>query len=504
MDMLQQLTALRTKAYLIVIFLVIIVNSSINLTAFPEYFWDEGVYVGRAVSFLKTFQVYQNPHYIDHPPFGWIVPSLFFSAIGFPDSITHSTSSIESQILLLILIPRLIDVVYLVLISFLVYKISSKLYNKESSIFSLATLALIPALWPFREFLLDPLMILFVLSSVFFIVSKEKKDKSHYLVISGALFGFAVLTKFTAVFFLPAIAFFFIWNKTSVIDQSKSQQNNIVFTIWWITPVIILCAVWLYVLNLQHNLNYLISTQLWQIERTSNLPYGTIFQILFTVCPVGFVFGVAGIVKSLKNKNWMPSLLSLPYLGFLLRGGFVGFVHTIPILPIFCIHSGKILADISKKISVRTTADSKKVANLMLVSFLVSSIVITLWITSFDATISQVQAMQYLINKLPKDSFLVTNAGYSWIITQYRPDIQVSDFFSLNFMKKLPNQTYIAESTPPIERDASLRQSQTIYEKSCIIEKFENTPKIFHPYMATSDKPWNVVIRHFDAKSTNC
>ncbi len=303
---------------------------------------------------------------------------------------------------------------------------------------------------------------------------------------------------------MPAIAFFFIVNKTSDLDQNKSQKSKLTGIVWWITPIIIACALWLYVLNLQHNLNYLVSTQLWQIERTSSLPYGIVLQILLTVCPVGFAFGVAGIVKSLKNKNWASSLLSLPYLGFLLRGGFIGFVHTIPILPILCIHAGEILTDLSKKITVKGSVDSKRITNLLLASFLISSIAITLWITSFDATASQVQAMQYLVNKLPKNSFLVTNAGYSWIIKQYRPDVQVSDFFSINFIKKFPNEMYIAESTSPIERDISLKQSQMIYEKSCIIEKFENTPKIFHPYMITSDKPWNVVIRYFDAKGTNC
>ncbi len=492
---LKQFTISRAFVYLIVVFAVIIINALINLTSFPEYFWDEGVYVGRSINFLKTSQIYQNPHYIDHPPLGWITPSIFFSASGFPDSITHGSSSLESQILLLIFIPRLIYVAYLGIISILVYKISSRLYNRESAVFSLATFALIPALWPFREFLLDPLMILFVLSSIFFIISKDVRIQRHRLVISGILFGCAILTKFTAIFFLPVLILFLVRNLKQHSDQNKSNA------ILWITPIVAICISYLYALNTQHELSYLVSTQLWQIERGSTLPFGTVFQILLMVCPLGFVLGVIGIMKLLKNKNF-EFLLSLPYIGFLFRGGFVGFVHTIPILPILCIHAGEILAIISKRISSNIT--ERKTANVLLIGLLITSIVASIWITSFDSTASQIQAIQYLVNKLPRDSLLVTNAGYSWIIKQYRPDLQISDYFGLNFMKKLPDQIYIAENTSPIKRDSSLKQSESIYDKSCIIEKFENEPKIFHPFMMSSEKSWNVVIRHFDAKGTSC
>ncbi|MDR3781900.1 MAG: hypothetical protein P4K92_01120, partial [Candidatus Nitrosotalea sp.] len=73
----------------VIVFLAIIFNSCFGLASFPEYFWDEGVYVDRATNFAKTLQMYQDPNYIDHPPLGWIIPSLLFAVTGFPESIVH-------------------------------------------------------------------------------------------------------------------------------------------------------------------------------------------------------------------------------------------------------------------------------------------------------------------------------------------------------------------------------------------------------------------------------
>jgi len=61
-----------------------IFNSCYNLVSFPEYFWGEDVYVDRAVNIAKTIQIYKDPNYIDHPPLGWIILLLLFSAVGFP------------------------------------------------------------------------------------------------------------------------------------------------------------------------------------------------------------------------------------------------------------------------------------------------------------------------------------------------------------------------------------------------------------------------------------
>ena len=485
--------ATKHRKLVLIVFSIIIFNSSLGLASFPEYFWDEGVYIDRATSFAETLQMYQNPDFIDHPPLGWIIPSLFFASIGFPDSITHlQVQSMNFQIILLFLIPRLVAISYVIPIAILVYKLSYKIHNnRKFALISLSIFALIPALWPFRNLLLDPLMILFVLASLFLIIPRNDKENnpiSYYnLVVSGILFGCAFLVKFTAIFFLPALIF-------QIIQYKKRAHHAIL----WIVPFFVILGSWVFVMSSQHNLNHLLSTQLWQSNRASSLPYGIALQILLTLSPLGLVFGIAGIMQLAKKKNFLASLLSIPYLGFLFRGGFVGFVHMIPILPILIIYAGKPLHNFVEKLfRGRLMQKDDMPFNFLLIILLVSSIGVTIWMTSFDAGKAQREAIEYLSNTLPNNAVLVTNPGYGWAIKQFRPDIQVTDFFSFNFIKKTPDEVYFAESTSPVQRDPSLTQTQYIYEKSCLIKTFKTDPPFIHPYSLSSDSPWNVIIHHF-------
>lgn len=481
---------------ILIIFSVIIFDSCIGLASFPEYFWDEGVYIDRAVNFAKTLQMYQHSDYIDHPPLGWIIPSLLFSAIGFPDSVMHlQIHDTNMQIMLLFLIPRLVAMSYVIPIAILVYKLSDRLYNnKKLALVSLATFALIPAAWPFRNLLLDPLMILFALLSLFLIMPRNDEKNhpvaNHMLLISGALFGCALLVKFTAIFFLPALLF-----------QIMQNEKRIHHGLTWLIPLIAIDVLWVFAMLNQHDLGSLVSTQIWQASRASSLPYGIALQILLTISPIGVTFGILGIIQLAKKKNVLPLFLSVPYIGFLFRGGFVGFVHTIPILPILSVYAGKPLYDLLQKIlQMRQRQENEKSFNLLLIVILMSSVGIAIWITSFDAGKAQRDAIEYLTNTLPSNAVLVTNPGYGWVIKQFRPDIQVTDFFSFNFIKKTPDNVYFAESSSPVQRDQSLIQTQLVYEKSCMVKTFITEPPRFHPDSLPSDSPWNVIVRHFSTK----
>jgi hypothetical protein len=63
-----------------------------------------------------------------------------------------------------------------------------------------------------------------------------------------------------------------------------------------------------------------------------------------------------------------------------------------------------------------------------LIAILISSIGITMWVTSFDAGKAQRETIEYLSNTLPSNAVLVTNPGYGWVVKQFRPDVQVTDF----------------------------------------------------------------------------
>jgi len=72
----------KTKWIVVSIFIIVLLNTCFNLEKFPSYYWSEGVYIERGINFIKQGQVYSDPSFIDHPPLGWIIPSLVFKVLS--------------------------------------------------------------------------------------------------------------------------------------------------------------------------------------------------------------------------------------------------------------------------------------------------------------------------------------------------------------------------------------------------------------------------------------
>lgn len=497
------------------------------------------MYIQRGMDFIQHHLVYSDPKYIDHPPLGWIIPSLIFKATDFPDSIIHvlsSTQNLEQDVALLFLVPRLIAVAFTMAVSVLVYKISSNMYeDRNLALCSLASFAVIPAIWPFRNLLIDTIMITFVLSSLYVILPKKKiknnldDNKRKFwqsVLFSGFLFGIALFVKLTAIFFLPAIILFVLGHGTILRNQgaeSTSHKANdeprlqttgrqkILAILLWLVPSIVFLVSWLeFFIMTQHTLQNLISTQLWELKRGSFSYPGIAMPLLLMTTPLGVVFGVYGLVRTtLQRENRRWSILGLPYLGFLFRGGYVGWVHTIPMIPVMSIYAGRPLYQLSKLLFYRFNktqsrdVSSDKIANYLVVSLLILSIVITVWLSSFDEAKSDRDAIVFLIGHLPSHSILVTDPGYGWVIKIFRPDVNVIDYYMLEKMETPPNSFYIAEKSYPSKYDPTLHNLDALYEKSCPVQSFENKPNNLHPYSLVQDKWWNVQVRYYDTRGCN-
>jgi hypothetical protein len=529
----------RKNIIIIALFSVILFNVCYNVTNYPTFFWDQGVYIERAINFIKDYVVYDDPTYIDHPPLGWIIPSLIFKAIGFPDLISHingtSATDIREQVMILFLIPRLIAVTFTMIVSILIYRIASIMYDDRNlAAISLASFSIIPAMWPFRNMLLDPIMITFVLMSLYLLISTNIQFKEMWtahkkkvwtrLLLSGLLFGIALLVKLTAIFFLPAVLLFALGYGLSAQRQSKlstSSHFDSIITIQttgkektksavlWLFPVFGCLASWVFFLNGQHLTHSLIATQLWQISRPSFSPLGIVLSLILMTSPIGAIFGILGLAKTVtdrEKRTW--SVLGIPYLAFLFRGGYVGWVHVIPILPFLSIYAGKPLFQLTQLIFLKlkrnknSQADQTKISNFLVISILAVSVIITIWLTSFNEAGSDQQAIQFLISNTPKNAILVTDPGYGWVIKLYRPDLNVINYYLLEKMDTPPSSFYISEKDNPSKYDPSLQKLDVLYYKSCMVKIFENNPSnnFFHPYSVVQDKWWNVEVRYFDAK----
>ena len=288
------------------------------------------------------------------------------------------------------------------------------------------------------------------------------------------------------------------------------MKQRITWGVLWIVPIVAALALWLiYVLISQHTIAHLIGTQLWQISRPNVIFYGAALPFLLIASPIGSIFGIFGLSMTLiKRQKWFWGVLALPYIRFLFRGGYVNWSHVLPLLPILSIYAGKPFYQLIEKMVLtldkrlkKNENTSDKITIYFIAIVIIISLFVTFWITSFDAGKSQREAIQYLVNGLPKNSLLVTNLGYGWIIQSYRPDLKVIEVYTLMYMDKTPSSFYFAEKPNQPYDDPTVAQSEKIFEKSCVINTFINNPEEYlHPYSTIQNGWWNVQVRYYDAK----
>src|SRR5206468_2340919 len=120
-----------------IILLIIILSLSAfthlwNPIGFPDLFYDEGVYMRRAMNILAGLGLQESGTYYDHPYFGQLFLAGIFKVIQFPDNFKDSfdLDSIDT----LYLVPKVLIGLLAVLDTFLIYMISYRRYNRNVAI----------------------------------------------------------------------------------------------------------------------------------------------------------------------------------------------------------------------------------------------------------------------------------------------------------------------------------------------------------------------------------
>ena len=138
----------------------------LNPVGFPDLFYDEGVYIGKALHFLHSHNP-QEGYFHGHPVFGQIFLGMLFKFSGYTDTthIHHSKidnnkyningnnnldDSVES-IKRLYLLPRIWMGILSVLDTLLVYKICETRYNCRVATMAAILFAVMPSTWFIRR-----------------------------------------------------------------------------------------------------------------------------------------------------------------------------------------------------------------------------------------------------------------------------------------------------------------------------------------------------------------
>jgi hypothetical protein len=355
----------------------------------------------------------QEAYYYDHPFFGQIFLGGMLTIIGYPESLNPSPDmqSIES----LYQVPRILMGILAVIDTFLIYKISERMYNRNIALFASILFAVMPVAWFTRMILLDSILLPFLLFSIFLAVyaTKSKSEKNNnnnniLIVLSGVFLGIAIFTKIPAFTMIPLVAFLIYRN-----NNRSLKALGI-----WFVPVILIPLIWPAQSILAGAFTSWTNDVLWQINReNAGLPW--IVFLLAITDPFIFAAGFGGLAYSFVRRDYFILLWILPFMAFLGVLGYTNFFYWIPILPALCIGAAKLLFDIIEK--------SKKITQKTLTVAILSSIVVfgltstTLLIVT-DVTSAQIESAAYVARYLDQtkdgaagNPTVVSNPIYSWI-----------------------------------------------------------------------------------------
>jgi Dolichyl-phosphate-mannose-protein mannosyltransferase len=309
---------------------------------------DEGIYIRRAMHVL-TGQGPQESRLYDHPYFSQLFLAGVFKVIGYPDSLNPSLGNVHS-IETLYLVPRILMGILAVADTFLIYRIAEYRYNRTVAIIASILFAVMPITWIIRRVLLEPIQLPFLLSSILFAVhyTKDSKNKNKHILpilLSGIFLGLSIFTKISLFSMIPLVGF--------LVYSNDNKNNNITRNLrvlgLWFMPVVLIPLIWpAYAISI-NQFDLWLHGIYFQTHRGAQ----TLFESLnydFHADPFFLSLGVAGLAFAVIRRDAVLLLWTIPFLIFLYFAGFVSYWHLIPLFPVFCIASARLVENLSKMI----------------------------------------------------------------------------------------------------------------------------------------------------------
>ncbi len=149
-----------------------------NPIGWPGLYYDEGIYMGRALHLINGLGPQEDPTFYDHPYFGQFFLAGIFSLIGYPHIISLQIGNINS-IEMLYFIPRIIMGLLAVVDTFLIFQISERVYNKKVALIASIIFGITPLSWLLRWILLDSILLPFLLLSILLAIISNNYLKNN-------------------------------------------------------------------------------------------------------------------------------------------------------------------------------------------------------------------------------------------------------------------------------------------------------------------------------------
>ena len=434
-----------------------------NPIGFPNVFYDEGVYMYRAMNVLAGHGPQINSFH-DHPFFGQLFLAGTLSLTGYPDSL-HPKPDVHS-IEMLYLVPRVLMGLLAVVDTFLIFKISERRYSTKVAFLASILFAVMPITWFMRRILLDSILLPFLLSSILFaIYAKDSQNKKLFVMLSGVLLGITIFTKETAFVMIPLVA----------ILVYQNTKNRKILVLWFI-PVILIPLLWPAQSIADNQFHKFVIDVLSQTHR-QNHNFVNIVRNFAGYDPVLLVLGIIGTVYAAIRKDIMVLFWVIPFVIFLASIGYVQYFYWILILPAFCIAASKFIIDkldMIKKNTQRVITFSI-IASICIFGLTVSTLLITTNVSGqYEAAAYVVQNVHNSnIHNDSNNTTIISSPDYSWLFTYvYKISDVAPDYRYLLFHPAYTEKILLISDTHFMGNIHSGKQLQDVYDSTVLIKKF--------------------------------
>lgn len=445
-----------------------------NPAGFPDIFFDEGIYMRRAMHVIETGDP-QESYFYDHPYFGQIVLAGFAKLAGFPGTVQQS---LEASYLA----PRILTGLFAVLDTFLVYKISEERFGRRTAVIAGVLFASMPVTWMFRRILLDTILMPFLLSSILLALYSGGRRRPGALVAGSAvLLGLAIFTKMTAVVMIPLVAYV-IFSRHGTARLAR-----------WLAPVLAIPLAWPASAAVRQQLDLWFGDVLWQAGRDS-MQFWQATGLLLVIDPVLAGLGLAGLVLAVLYRNVLLVLWIAPFLVFAGTVGFFQYFHYVLILPGVCVAAAWML----HACIARTRPGLQRYAYVGTVLALASyGTAASADIISADLTGPQFDAMQYTIDTFDDAEYtLLASPVYTWILSDiHGRDNVFADYAGVLFYEPETERTYlIVDPHFVLDQSRGSRISEVLQNSTSVVT-FSGTPGGAFPYEHLTGEGLHIDIR---------
>lgn len=437
-----------------------------NPVGYPDVFFDEGIYMRRAIDLLSTGNPQEGNVY-DHPYFGQIAIASILYLTNYSD---FKTSTEPESLQSLYMIPRIFMGILAVVDTFLIYKIVQIRYSVMSAFLSASLFSILPFTWIFKRILLDSVLIPLVLGAILLaIYSAKTKHSSIFIIFSGILIGLAVFTK------IPAFTMIFVvaW----IVYNNRKKFSDVGLLL---IPFVLIPLIWPLNAIMLDQFDLWQQGVLWQTQRTNSIL--DIFGFFAVIDPLMFVLGLSGIVFAALRKDKFLLLWFIPFVVFLSTVGYKQYFHWMTIVPVMCIGAGIWIESIYKEGKIKKKFVYFGIISAMLVFGFTST---TLLIIN-DISKNQFEALSYVLENYDDSVTILTSPVYSWILYDvFKKENVPKDYSFILFYPSNTAKTVIMVDSHYRIDFARGPQLQKILEDSITVKTFDETRKFdskIYPY----------------------